>query len=82
VNYIIHDIDRDGWGSAALVVAEKHPENCLLYPTREKDISGVLRSIRPKDDDSIWVLDIPAPESWTDFPIRKNMTWVDHHMES
>jgi hypothetical protein len=70
MNHIIHDVDRDGWGSAALVVAEVRPENCRLYPVRDKEIFAVLRGIEAANGDTIWILDIPGPQTWTAFPIH------------
>ena len=84
MNHIIHDIDRDGWGSAALVIADKHPENCRLYPVSEKEICGILQSIEVEEGDVVWILDIPGPASWARFPIRNGVRtiWVDHHLNS
>lgn len=84
MNHIIHDVDRDGWGSAAMLVAQLGPENCHLYPTRDKEVFGILRDINATVGDSIWVLDIPGPNSWYGFPVRNGirMVWVDHHLNS
>jgi len=81
-HHIIHDTDRDGWGSAALLLSSLGPENCKIYPTGEKDIRKLLGSLQPEPTDNIWVLDIPAPPSWTGLELPKcsRLVWVDHHL--
>jgi hypothetical protein len=81
MNHIIHDLDRDGWGSAALLVCELGPERCRLYPTQSKDGCSLVQATDAQPGDHIWVLDIPTPASWSSMPILSNvaLTWVDHH---
>lgn len=64
MNHIIHDVDRDGWGSAALLLAELTPINCRLYPTREKEVLGIIRAPKVAKGDTVWILDIPGPQCW------------------
>lgn len=81
-HHIIHDLDRDGWGSAALLVAELGPERCRLYPTRTKDVRPGLGELLVEPSDHLWVLDIAAPPSWSGVaaPAGCVVTWVDHHL--
>ena len=84
MNHIIHDIDRDGWGSAAMILAQLGAENCRLYPTRDKEIFNLIRNVGTNAGDVIWVLDIPGPTSWMEFPSRNDVRtiWIDHHLNS
>jgi hypothetical protein len=76
-NHIIHDTDRDGWGSAAMLLAELGHENCHLHPMRTKDVSGVFNLLPP--DANVFVLDLPALVDWNVLRERP-VTWVDHHL--
>ena len=58
----IHDVDRAGLGSAAIVCAEFGPENVLVAPTKMNDVRPLLA--RHEASHSVMVLDIPAPPSW------------------
>jgi hypothetical protein len=80
-NLIIHDVDRDGWGSAALLVAELGYERCRLYPTVQKDGLMLMDWVEPRSGEHVWLLDIPTPKRWNDPPRRLGVeiTWVDHH---
>lgn len=40
-HHIIHDLDRDGWGSAALVVAELGDKGIRVVGYREVDGGGL-----------------------------------------
>ena len=78
---IIHDVDRDGWGSAALLVEALGPESCELRPTKSKDVRRIVDGAHPEQH--VWVLDIPAPPSWAGWDRRDaETTWVDHHLAS
>ncbi|MCU0660776.1 MAG: hypothetical protein MUC50_00450 [Myxococcota bacterium] len=81
MNHLIHDLDRDGWGSAALLVCELGPEQCRLYPTQSKDGCSLVSTTDAQPGDHVWLLDIPTPASWSDMPNLPNfaLTWVDHH---
>jgi hypothetical protein len=82
VHLLVHDTDRDGWGSAALLCAALGPEQVRLLPLRNKDALRALRDINA-DVDQVWVLDIPAPGRWPDEPpagLPLPLRWVDHHM--
>jgi hypothetical protein len=48
-HHVIHDTDRDGRGSAALLAAQLGPASCVLHPMRGKDVIGVLAKL-PADD--------------------------------
>jgi len=79
---IVHDIDRDGWGSAALLSAALGPEQVRLLPLRGKDALGALHDIAA-DITQVWVLDIPAPSRWPHEPpagLPLPLRWADHHM--
>ena len=80
-HHIIHDTDRDGFGSAALLVASLGPECCRLYPVSDKDINPLLIEIEAHTGDTLWVLDIPTPQTWKELPILPGaqINWVDHH---
>ncbi len=82
MHHIIHDLDRDGWGSAALLVVELGAEGCRLYPTRHKDLRPIFADLTLDARDHLWVLDIPAPPTWTglEVPDGVRATWVDHHL--
>ena len=41
MHHVIHDTDRDGWGSAALMLASLEPGNCIIHPTVRKMGSGL-----------------------------------------
>ena len=58
---IIHDLDRDGWGSAALLVAELGADRCRLYAirTKDKDVRPVIAELATDTGDQVWVLDHP-----------------------
>lgn len=78
---IIHDIDRDGWGSAALLLATRGPESCELRPTKTKNVVRIINDADPNQQ--VWVLDIPAPASWHQMSeSATEITWVDHHLAS
>ena len=81
IHHIIHDVDRDGWGSAAMLAAQFGAENCRLYPSESKDGLALLAEVNADPDDNIWVLDIPTPEGWANAQLPKDIsiTWVDHH---
>jgi hypothetical protein len=80
-HHLIHDLDRDGWGSAALLVAELGPEKCQLHPTQSKDGCSLISAVNAQPGDHIWLLDIPTPSSCSDMPSLPDVaiTWVDHH---
>jgi hypothetical protein len=83
VHHIVHHTDRDGWGSAALLVSQHGPAACRLYPCDGSDTLAVINGVRATEGDMLWVLDLPAPAvGWAglrqDSPIR----WVDHHRAS
>ncbi|MEQ9319517.1 MAG: hypothetical protein RIF41_10185 [Polyangiaceae bacterium] len=74
-------MDRDGWGSAALLVEALGPESCELRPTKSKDVRRIVDGAHPEQH--VWVLDIPAPPSWAGWDRRDaETTWVDHHLAS
>ncbi len=79
--HIIHDIDRDGWGSVALLAAELMPQECRLYPSVGKNGFRLIERVTAQPGDSIWLLDIPTPSSWALAPRPEGVeiTWVDHH---
>jgi len=77
MHHLIFDSDRDGWGSAALLLAELGPDACTLHPMRGKDAAAVLRDV--PGDCAALVLDLPAPATWEAVPER-TVTWVDHHV--
>jgi hypothetical protein len=81
MNHIIHDLDRDGWGSAALLVAELAHERCHLHPTQSKDGCSLISTVGAQPGDHVWVLDIPTPSCWSELPSLPDVaiTWVDHH---
>jgi hypothetical protein len=82
-HHIVHDTDRDGWGSAALMLATLKADHARLYPQRGKDICGVLNAMRVSPGDRIYVLDIPAPADWSRLTQPAcELIWVDHHMAS
>ena len=79
-HHIIHDVDRDGWGSAALLVAELGPERCRLHPEVRKDGLAALAEVKAQTSDHVWLLDVPTPEHWTGARLPDvRITWVDHH---
>jgi hypothetical protein len=84
MNHIVHDVDRDGWGSAALLLADRGPATCRLYPTKDKNVLPLLANVPAAAGDTMWVLDIPAPATWRGFPRMSavNVIWVDHHVDS
>jgi len=78
---LIHDVDRDGWGAAALLVAQLGAGNCRLHPTVEKDGLALIDRLGPQAEHRLWLLDIPTPAKW-DTPLppaAAGMCWVDHH---
>ncbi len=79
--HVIHDIDRDGFGSAAMLTAELGPEYCRLYPSSSKNGAALVREIDSRPGETVWVLDIPTPERWAGFlrPDGVLINWVDHH---
>ena len=80
-NVIIHDVDRDGWGSAALLTATLGRDVCDLAPTKSKHVVPLINEADPEA--RVWVLDIPAPPSWASLRERDApVTWVDHHLAS
>ncbi|MCU0664701.1 MAG: hypothetical protein MUC50_20560 [Myxococcota bacterium] len=80
-HHLIHDLDRDGWGSAALLVCELGAERCHLHPTQSKDACSLISTVGAQPGDHVWLLDIPTPSSWSDVPSLPDVaiTWVDHH---
>lgn len=83
IAHLIHDTDRDGWGSAAMLLAEFGPERCELHPHPGKDVRSALNRLGLSVDDRVFVLDLPAPPTWTG--LRKppcRVTWVDHHLSA
>lgn len=80
-HHIIHDTDRDGFGSAAMLAASLDQERCLLYPSAEKNGLALLAQVSPGTGDTIWILDIPTPENWqgSSIPGGIQINWVDHH---
>ena len=81
-HHIVHDADRDGWGSAALIAATVAPEPTALHPLpKTRDVVGLLQNVRAAQGDRIYVLDIPAPASWKALsPPPCELIWVDHHL--
>lgn len=80
IRHIIHDVDRDGWGSAALLLAAFGPSECVLHPTRSKSVAGLVAELAG-DGSDVWVLDIPAPRTWPAVDeVSGTVTWVDHHL--
>lgn len=79
MNHIIHDMDRDGWGSTAMLLAELGPANCILHPVGDKNVGRVLAQLPPEA--AIVVLDLPAPNDWH-IVRHQTITWVDHHLDS
>lgn len=82
LNHLLHDTDRDGWGSAALLVATFGPASCRLHPCAEKDPRALLAGMEVDAADRVWVLDLPAPPDWWGVRHRCALTWVDHHLLS
>lgn len=83
MNHIVHDTDRDGWGSAALLSATVEPTDSKLYQVPNKQVVDVLNRLQPRDDDSIHVLDLAAPDDWSN--LRRpacEVVWLDHHVLS
>jgi hypothetical protein len=80
-NHIIHDVDRDGWGSAALLVAELGSSHCRVYSEARKDALPLHSQVDARPGDHIWLLDIPTPTIWANAPPLPDVpiTWVDHH---
>lgn len=74
-------MDRDGWGSATLLVATLGPDVCDLDPTKSKHVVPLVNDA--DHNHHIWVLDIPAPTSWESLAKpTAGITWVDHHLAS
>lgn len=74
--HIVHDVDRDGLGSAAMLCAELGPDRVRLHPTKDKDVRALLTDL----EGEVIVLDIGAPPSWAGVPASLDITWVDHHL--
>ncbi len=81
IQHIIHDTDRDGFGSAAMLATSLAPERCMLYPSTEKNGLALLAQVAPGVGDTIWILDIPTPENWQGASILGDVQikWIDHH---
>ena len=73
---VVHDVDRDGLGSAAMICAELGPEHVRLHPAKLKDVRPRLLDLHGP----VIVLDIPAPPSWDGIDVRLDVTWIDHHL--
>jgi hypothetical protein len=84
MNHIVHDTDRDGWGSAALLVHQLGADSCRLFPKKHKSVLGDISNIGATSNDTVWVLDIPAPYDWSSLRIPEGtrLVWVDHHLEA
>lgn len=83
MKHILHHNDRDGWGSAALLVSTDG--DCQLYPMPNVNKALMaIRSIGLSEQDALWIIDLPAPARWSDFqsPRVARITWVDHHLAS
>lgn len=74
--HLVHDVDRDGLGSAAILCAELGPDRVRLHPTKAKDVRPLLADL----EGEVIVLDIGAPPSWDGVPRNLDITWVDHHL--
>ena len=48
MHLLVHDTDRDGWGSAALLSAALGPDLVRLLPLRSRDTLAALRSVSTK----------------------------------
>ncbi|MET0387935.1 MAG: hypothetical protein ABW321_18325, partial [Polyangiales bacterium] len=82
-HHIVHDTDRDGWGSAALLLACVKPARAVLHPQRDKDVVALVNGLRVAAGDQVYVLDIPAPADWSALAQPAGeLLWVDHHMAS
>ena len=83
MHHIVHHIDRDGWGSAALLVSHLGPAACRLYPCNGSDVLVTVNSVRAAEGDLLWVLDLPAPTTgWVGLRQTAPIRWVDHHVAS
>ena len=82
MHLLVHDTDRDGWGSAALLSAALGPAQVHLLPLRHKDAIGALTELSGTGVSQVWVLDIPAPSRWPEPPagLPLPLRWADHHM--
>jgi hypothetical protein len=82
--FIVHDTDRDGWGSVALLSAGLQPSAAVMRQVRDKqDVVDVLNRLPVANGDQIYVLDLPAPLRWERLMRRDGViTWVDHHLSS
>lgn len=81
--HIIHDTDRDGWGSASMLLAQFGSDSCVLHPHPGKDVTDALNELEVHLDDRIYVLDIPASPSWERHQRPPcPLIWVDHHATS
>ena len=45
IHHVIHGIDRDGWGFAALLIASFGPSICRIHPTREKNVILIVLAL-------------------------------------
>jgi len=82
---IFHSTSRDGWGSAALLVATLGVDQCEVYPTvLSRDLlAGLGRDPLPTPEQKPWVLDLAVPGKWPKYdPPGQRVTWVDHHLSS
>jgi hypothetical protein len=81
--HILHDTDRDGWGSAALLVAALGPDRAVLRPCTKKDLRSAFTALDLDEHDQLFVLDLPAPEDWSSLRHPPcGVTWVDHHLSA
>jgi hypothetical protein len=55
LNHIFHDVDRDGWGAAAMLVAQLGPNDCRLYPTASKNGFAFLETVETAPGDTVRV---------------------------
>lgn len=80
IRHLVHDVDRDGWGAAALLLARFGPNGCVLHPSRSKSVAAQVVELTGNGSD-VWVLDIPAPPTWPAVDLASGtVTWVDHHL--
>ncbi len=80
MHLIIHDVDRDGLGAAAMLVYKLGVDVCELEPLKEKNLQSYFTSNKFEKYEKIWVLDIPSPRNWSYLAeIPKPVIWVDHH---
>ena len=79
---VLHDVDRDGLGSAAMICAEFGPKLVRLIPTKPEDLEQSLTQREGEVNQNMLILDLPAPKSWDYVPTNISITWVDHHLDS